>query len=280
MTLLAGLAIRSALVLAAGLLVSACLSKRSAALRHRVLAGTLLAALLVMPFSLAVPEWTVALPAPAIAATPAVAAPPDMRQATAGVEPLPSTSAHGVSPLLLTWFFGVLVAAGTFIAGLVRVSRVAARATRVDDPRWLQVRDTVAARYRLGREIAIVRTDSPNLLATWGILRPQVLVPHHAHDWSLERVHVVLCHELAHIRRHDWLVQMSAEALRAILWFDPLAWMVCTRLRRESEQACDDEVLGAGVSGRAYATELLELARQCRRPGSMWASAMPESPPC
>ena len=99
-------------------------------------------------------------------------------------------------------------------------------------------------RYGLTREIGISRTDSADLLATWGILRPQVLVPYHARDWTLDRVHVVLCHELAHIRRHDWLVQVGAEMLRALLWFNPLAWMVCTRLRRESEQACDDEVLG------------------------------------
>jgi TonB family protein len=125
----------------------------------------------------------------------------------------------------------------------------------------------------------ISRTDSADLLATWGIVRPQVLLPHHAHDWTLDRVHVVLCHELAHIRRHDWLVQMGAEALRAILWFNPLAWMVCTRLRRESEQACDDEVIGIGVGGRDYAAHLLELARQCRRPGFPWASALPMAHP-
>ena len=106
-----------------------------------------------------------------------------------------------------------------------------------------------------------------------------MLLPRHADDWTLDRVHVVLCHELAHIRRHDWLVQIGAETLRAVLWFNPLAWMACTRLRRESEQACDDEVLGMGVGGREYAAHLLDLARQCRRPGSTWASAMPMAHP-
>ena len=144
MTLLAGLAIQSSVLLAAGLLLSGCLGKRSAALRHRVIAAALLAAGLVLPFSLVLPEWNVTLPA---------------------------------------------------------------RAT------------------------------------------------------------------------HDWLVQMGAEALRAMLWFNPLVWIACRRLRRESEQACDDEVLGAGVDGRAYAAQLLDLARQCRRPGRTWASAMPMAHP-
>jgi TonB family protein len=278
-TLLIGLAIRSSVMLAVGLLLSACLAKRSAALRHRVLAAALLAAASVMPFGLALPEWHVTLPARVLAVSPGVTpALPVEVLTSAAVAPRPTT-VEAVSPIAVAWLAGILVAAGTLIVGLVRVSRIAARASRVEDRRWLQILDTVADRYGLTRRIVISRTDSADLLATWGILRPQVLLPDHAQDWTLDRVHVVLCHELAHIRRHDWLVQIGAETLRAILWFNPLVWMVCTRLRRESEQACDDEVLGIGVGGREYAAHLLELARQCRRPGSTWASAMPMAHP-
>ena len=71
MTLLLGLAIRSSAILAVGLLLSACLAKRSAALRHRVLAAALLSAALVLPFSLVLPEWNVTLPALASARIPA-----------------------------------------------------------------------------------------------------------------------------------------------------------------------------------------------------------------
>ena len=287
MTLLIALAIRSAAVLAAGLLLSACLAKRSAALRHRVLAAALLAAAFAMPLSLALPEWNVTLPARVIDASPEVATElplEAMMSTSVAVHPTAPGTQHPsaprtMSPIVVAWLAGVFVAAGTLIAGLVRVSRIAARATRVEDRRWLQILGTVAERYGLTREIVISRTHSADLLATWGILRPQVLLPHLAHDWTLDRVQVVLCHELAHIRRHDWVVQMGAETVRAILWFNPLAWMVCTRLRRESELACDDEVLAMGVGGREYAAHLLELARQCRLPGSTWASAVPMAHP-
>jgi TonB family protein len=286
-TLLIGLAIRSSIMLAVGLLLSACLAKRSAALRHRVLAASLLAAAVVMPFSLALPEWNVTLPARAperiperinVASSTVRPARPVETPTSTAVAPRQSIP-ETVSPIVVAWLAGVLVAASTLIAGLVRVSRVGARASRVEDRHWLQILDAVANRYGLTRGIVISRTDSADLLATWGVLRPHVLLPHHAHDWTLDRVHVVLCHELAHIRRHDWLVQIGAETVRAILWFNPLVWMVCSRLRRESEQACDDEVLGLGVGGREYAAHLLELARQCRRPGSTLASAMPMAHP-
>lgn len=75
----------------------------------------------------------------------------------------------------------------------------------------------------------------------------------------------MLADELAHIRRGDWIVQMAAELLRAVYWFNPLVWIACRQLRRESEQACDDVVLGVGVEGTEYASTLLDLARAFRQ---------------
>ena len=81
-------------------------------------------------------------------------------------------------------------------------------------------------------------------------------------SWSDERARVVLSHELAHICRGDWIVQLSAELLRAFYSFNPLLWVACRRLRLESEHACNNEVMSRGVEhGADYATHLIELAR-------------------
>jgi TonB family protein len=293
MTLLLGLAIRCSVVLAAGLLLSACLKQRSAALRHRVLASSLLAAVLVVPLSLAVPRWNLQLPVALIDPGPAEAPTLDPGRVAAGTpakESAPGTLHpdaprrtpwHPAAPriLVLLWLAGAAGFGGVLIAGLVRLGRLAARAMRITDERWLQLLEAIARRYGLSCEVRLCRTDSPTMLGTWGILRPQVLLPRHALDWPLDRVRVVLAHELAHVRRHDWLVQMGAETLRAFLWFNPLAWIVCARLRRESEQACDDEVLVMDVGGREYAVHLIELIRRCRRPVSPWIPALPMAHP-
>ena len=69
-------------------------------------------------------------------------------------------------------------------------------------------------------------------------------------------------------------VQITAEILRAVFWFNPLFWLACSRLRFESERACDDAVLGDGIPAAAYATHLVDIARACRRPAASWLPAM------
>ena len=285
MTVLIELAIRSSLILAAGLVLNTRLSRRSAALRHRVLVVSIVAAALVAPLSLTLPAWTVSVPAPMLSPAegllsphgedaPGTAALVSAGRSRNSSPAGPSDEPASVSAAVVIWLTGVAFAAALLLIGVLHVRQLARRAIRVQEDESLDLLARVAARYGLTRRIVLARTESPDLLATWGVWRPQVLLPHQSRDWSPERLHIVLCHELAHIRRHDWLVQMAAECLRVILWFNPLAWIVCTRLRRESEQACDDEVLGIGVGGGDYASHLLDLAKQCRRPGSRWTPVL------
>jgi hypothetical protein len=107
-----------------------------------------------------------------------------------------------------------------------------------------------------------------------------VLLPRDAASWDAERLRAVLRHELAHIQRHDWAVQLAASIVRAIHWFNPLAWIAASAVRREAEHACDDLVLSSGIVGTDYATHLLAIARNAttaRRYGAAVAVAQPST---
>lgn len=280
MTPFLDLAIRSTAVLAAGLLFDVVMRSRAAALRHFVLAASLCAALAVIPLSFVVPAWEVALPA---SAPSGPAAPVTDAASNASVAAVPEGSPASLPsplPLLpLVWFAGFAFAVASLLSGIYRLGRIARRGRDSRHRDWITMAREIAAGYGITRQVRLVETEAPDLLATWGALRPSVLLPSHAHGWSRDRMHIVLCHELAHVRRHDWIVQIAAEAVRTVLWFHPLIWIACTRLRRASEQACDDAVLGRGVAAGDYASHLLELARKCRRPGARWVSAVPMAHP-
>jgi hypothetical protein len=120
---------------------------------------------------------------------------------------------------------------------------------------------------RLGREFGIrrelrVRLDRHETVpVTWGVLRPVILLPRSFGDWPRARRRVVLLHELAHVRRLDALSRGFVEALRAVLWFNPLIWIVRREMLEASEQACDDAVLVAGVRPSSYVAHLVGVAR-------------------
>jgi TonB family protein len=78
---------------------------------------------------------------------------------------------------------------------------------------------------------------------------------------------------MAHLARGDWTVQILAELLRSVFWFNPILWLACRRLRQESEYACDDAVLSLGVQRTDYAAELVELARAFNHHGRAWLPA-------
>lgn len=282
MMLLLDVAVRSSLVLLAGLGATALLHRRSAALRHAVLAASLFGAAVVVPLSRAVPAWTVQLAGPA--PEQAAATPQDVRAeavvvtttAEAGVR----TPVNSILPFVqVVWLMGALASIALLVTGLGRLAWLASRARHADDDRWERIGREVAARYGLARPVTVLFTHASDLIATWGLLRPRLLLPAHARRWSDDRIRIVLRHELAHVRRRDWIVQMAADALRALYWFNPLLWIACTRLRRESEQASDDAVLETGVPAREYAAHLLEIARSYRRSGPKWAPAMPMARP-
>jgi TonB family protein len=169
---------------------------------------------------------------------------------------------------------GFGLGAASLLIQLLRLARVCSRASRITDERWLRIVSEVAERYGIGKPIAVLQTDAADLLATWGIFRPRILVPARATGWSEERIRVVVCHELAHVRRNDWAVQIAADIMRRVYWFQPLMWIASRQLRRESEHACDDVVLASGVAPDAYAGHLLQIARTVRS-GYGWAPAVP-----
>src|SRR6185436_12274721 len=137
------------------------------------------------------------------------------------------------------WRLGFGIGAALLVAGLARLTWLTRAASRASG-HWTALAEEISKSYRLRRRVRVLQTRQPALLVTWGSIRPTVLLPFGAEGWSDERIRVVLTHELAHIRRHDWVVQILAELVRCTYWFNPLMWWVCSRLRQEGERACDD----------------------------------------
>jgi beta-lactamase regulating signal transducer with metallopeptidase domain len=263
-------AAKMSLVLVLALALAASLRHRSAALRHWVLAlGILLAAITPLAGGI-LPSWQLPVLQPAASISPSTAAGQVMSLSSASVDLTPATAAVGAAssttPLLPTlamwlWAAGVLIGVAAVAVGGLRLRALARRARPVRRDAWLRIARDVAIDYRIADPVTLLQSAHPHLLVTWGLRRPKVLLPAAARFWSDERIDVVLRHELAHIKRSDWAVQIGAVLVRAVCWFNPLAWIAYRQLRQESERACDDMVLRHGVDGADYAGHLVAIAR-------------------
>jgi Zn-dependent protease with chaperone function len=232
------LLLKISFVLAIGLAAMPLLRGRAAATRHAVLVASLIAAALVPLLQPISPAWGGAIGAPGWVEID-----------------------HRLDAVIWIWAAGTAVHLSVLAIGLLRLRWLAAGAEPVD-ARVADAALEIAAEYRLPRPVSVLAADRPILPGTWGHWRPAILLPLQASTWDDERVAVVLRHELAHVQRRDWLLQLIAALLQAVLWFNPLVWLVAARLRRESEYACDARVLAAGLPAERYSSHLLALARE------------------
>jgi TonB family protein len=97
--------------------------------------------------------------------------------------------------------------------------------------------------------------------AAFGTMRPVVLVPEGFSALSEPAQEAVLCHELLHVRRRDWLQMLAEELVGAALWFHPAAWWLLARIRLAREQVVDEAAVRLTRARRVYLETLVSLAR-------------------
>jgi len=264
--------IKSSLIVIIAAICAAIFHRQSAAVRHAIWTVGLICALLVPVCPPLLPSWHMQL-LPTPLSVPEL--PPVSSEQIAGatvVSPAPIFSAADL--IFYVWLAGVVIAAAWLLVGISRLAWLALRAKPVRGDAWAPLSAGVAKALHLRRSIRLLQTERSRVMGAWGIFRGRVLLPPDAESWPEERIRVVLIHEFAHIKRNDWLIQIIAECARGLYWFNPLFWFMCGRLRRESEHACDDMVLGLGVDGKNYASHLLELARALNGTGAAWSAIL------
>jgi beta-lactamase regulating signal transducer with metallopeptidase domain len=190
---------------------------------------------------------------------------PAVVQEPSSTNPAPSSASDLSAPSLFAlWSLGAGVVGLLVLLSFWRTQRLARRARPIAHRGVIAEAERIAAALGLRRRVALLQAPDEAMPMTWGALHPRVLLPASFAEWPADRRRAVLVHELAHVRRYDWLTQLIARAACAVYWWNPLAWVAARRLREERELACDDLVLAQGTVPSRYAGDLLEIARAFR----------------
>ena len=163
---------------------------------------------------------------------------------------------------MLLWAAGAAALALRMMLGLLWVRRRSDPAHSRADPAWQARVTLLASRLGIGRPVRLGLVDDLPSPVTAGWWRPVVLLPASlASGMPVDLLEALLAHELAHIRRHDYLVNLAQSAIEIILFYHPAVWWLSNRIRLEREQIADDIAASMLGEPRRLALALSELDR-------------------
>jgi len=148
--------------------------------------------------------------------------------------------------------------------GWVVAARMRSMLVRRAPPEWQETLRQLGAQIGLSRPVRLLVSALVQVPTVVGWLRPVVLVPVGAlGGLPAEHLEALLLHELAHIRRHDYLINILQNVAESLLFYHPAVWWVSGHIRAEREQCCDDVAVSISGDALTYARALTQL-ESCR----------------
>jgi CubicO group peptidase (beta-lactamase class C family)/beta-lactamase regulating signal transducer with metallopeptidase domain len=169
--------------------------------------------------------------------------------------------------LVVSWFVGVVALSIRLLGGLFVTQRLRTKLTKAV-PKEIEERlESLASQLKL-KGVKVLESLSVQVPMVIGWLQPVVLLPTSAiSGLSVKQLEMILAHELAHIRRHDYLVNLLQTVIETLFFYHPAVWWVSHKIRETREHCCDDLAVAlCGGNKFHYAQALASL--DGLRPGS------------
>jgi len=190
-----------------------------------------------------------------------IVAAPQVRSGLFGFVPQPEQFSAYLPWIVALWAVGASVMSLRIALGLVWIQRL--RNTPQSDLQktWQMRLDAMAVHFGLRRGVALRLVDTLDTPVSAGWWRPVVLLPVALlARMPTDLIEALLAHELAHIRRHDYLVNLLQNAIEALLFYHPVTWWLSRRIRAEREQIADQLAAEVACAPRRLAVALYELS--------------------
>jgi beta-lactamase regulating signal transducer with metallopeptidase domain len=147
-----------------------------------------------------------------------------------------------ILPLLVfAWFAGATIFSVRLLGGWIAAARMKSALIRPVPREWRESFHRLQARVGVSRPVKLMVSALVQVPTVVGWLRPAVLVPVGALSGiAPEYMQALLAHELAHIRRRDYLVNILQSVVEALLFYHPAVWWISGHIRVERELCCDE----------------------------------------
>lgn len=161
--------------------------------------------------------------------------------------------------LAAAWFIGLMGFSAYRLGGWVCLRRLIGRGTVLEGS-WACTLRRLGDELGIRRPVRLLQSAQIAVPVVAGWIRPVVLLPVSAiNNMPLDQLEALLAHELAHVRRHDYLMHLLVTAIETAFFYHPLAWWISRQVRREREDCCDDLATQVCGSRVLYARALADL---------------------
>ncbi len=128
---------------------------------------------------------------------------------------------------------------------------------------WQERLRDLSERIGVSKPVVLLESCLANTPVVVGVFRPVILAPLGIlAGLPTSQVESILLHELAHIRRHDYLINLAQRLVEGLLFYHPAAWWISNLVRTEREFCCDDLVVELSGDPRSYAQALSTLEQR------------------
>ena len=176
------------------------------------------------------------------------------------------------------WCCGFLALSFWNLGGLIAIHRLKTLTTRSVDRVLDGTLARLLTRMQVGRRVRLLQSAIVESPLVVGVVKPIIIFPTGLlTQLSPEQIEAVLIHELAHICRHDYLVNLVQVAIDTLLFYHPATWWISSRIRSERENCCDDMVIKITRERTIYVTALAVIAesRMTLAPAASGAPLLP-----
>ena len=213
----------------------------------------------------ATPEATA--PAGSPAAAPAIAPIPTPNSETPTTPVTATAAAAEEAPpipwlpkVVAVWALGVAFFSVRFLLGWRGVQRLRANATPITDHPIATRFGQLRAQLKISAPVRLLSSATAAVPMVIGAFRPAVIIPARLlSGFDARQLEAIVAHELAHVRRHDFLVNLLQNVIEALFFYHPAVWWVSARMRQEREHRCDDIAAKLSGGNLAYGHALAAL---------------------
>jgi len=162
--------------------------------------------------------------------------------------------------LIQVWVLGVLALSLRWAYGSHWIRRLRTEYTEAMSPEWHATLRVLAGRLRIGRPVGLLVSSLVQVPAVVGWMRPVILLPSSVlTGLTPAQLEAILAHELAHVRRLDYLVNTFQILVETLLFYHPAVWWISHCIRQEREHCCDDLVVSVCGDRMTYVRALVSL---------------------